>query len=85
MLTSPRAFFHHKVRSAEMVSDKRYFTQRASEEAMRAERAPSEDARQWHQELADKFNRLACEVEDFAHQPSAPPPTVARERRAALG
>jgi hypothetical protein len=52
---------------------------------MRAERASSAEARQWHQGLADKFNRLAREVEDFARQPSAPPPTVARERRAALG
>jgi hypothetical protein len=68
-----------------MVSDKRYFARRASEESMRAERASSAEARQWHQGLADKFNRLAREVEDFARQPSAPPPTVARERRAALG
>jgi hypothetical protein len=68
-----------------MVSDKRYFARRALEETMRAARAQSADARQWHQELADKFNRLAGEVEEFAQQPSAPPPSVARDRRAALG
>jgi hypothetical protein len=68
-----------------MVSNKRYFTRRASEEAMRAARAQSADARQWHQELADKFNRLAQEVDDPANQPLSAPISVHRERRAALG
>lgn len=67
-----------------MTSNKRYFEQRAAEEAMRAERAWGE-ARQWHQELADKFNRLAGEVEDVVNQPHSPPISTSRERRAALG
>ena len=65
-----------------MVSNKRYFVRRASEEAMRAARAQSADARQWHQELADKFNRLAEEVEDPA---LTAPISLHSDRRAALG
>lgn len=68
-----------------MTSDKRYFEQRAAEEAMRAQRAQGPEARQWHQELADKFNRLAGEVEDVVNQPHSPPISTSRERRAALG
>ena len=47
-----------------MTSDKRYFARRASEEAMRAARAVTADARNWHQELADKFARVAEELGD---------------------
>jgi hypothetical protein len=68
-----------------MKSDKRYFARRASEEAMRAQRAQSADARQWHQELADKFIRLAEEVSDPATHTPPPPLSITRERRAALG
>ena len=67
-----------------MTSDKRYFEQRAAEETMRAERAQGADARQWHRELADKFNRLAEEVDDVVNQSSSPPLPISRERRAAL-
>jgi hypothetical protein len=68
-----------------MVSDKRYFSRRASEEAMRAARAQSADARQWHQELADKFARLAEEVGDPGGRPLSAPISLHRERRAAMG
>jgi hypothetical protein len=44
-----------------MISNERYFTRRASEEAARAARACGADAKRWHQELADKFSRLAKE------------------------
>lgn len=44
-----------------MVSNQRYFERRAHEEASRAARACSSDARQWHEELAQKFSRLAKE------------------------
>jgi hypothetical protein len=44
-----------------MVSNQRYFERRASEEASRAARAYSQDAKLWHQELAEKFSRLAKE------------------------
>lgn len=66
-----------------MTSDKRYFETRASEEAMRAAQAESEEARQWHRDLADKFSRLASEVEDngFGRFAQSPAP----ERRAAQG
>ncbi len=42
-----------------MISNERYFARRATEEAARAVRACTEDARRWHQELADKFARQA--------------------------
>jgi hypothetical protein len=45
-----------------MVSNQRYFERRASQEAARAARAYSPDARQWHEELARKFSRLAKET-----------------------
>ncbi len=44
-----------------MVSNQRYFERRAHEEAARAIRACSADAKQWHEELARKFSRLAKE------------------------
>jgi hypothetical protein len=44
-----------------MVSNERYFTRRASEEAARAARAHGGDAKKWHLELAEKFSRLASE------------------------
>lgn len=44
-----------------MISNERYFARRASEEAARAARAHGADARRWHQELAEKFGRLAKE------------------------
>ena len=42
-----------------MVSNQRYFERRAMEEASRAARAFGESAKLWHQELAEKFGRLA--------------------------
>jgi hypothetical protein len=45
-----------------MVSNQRYFERRAHEEAARAARAWSSDAKQWHEELARKFSRLAKET-----------------------
>lgn len=42
-----------------MVSNQRYFERRAAEEASRAARAFSAGAKLWHQELAEKFSRLA--------------------------
>lgn len=71
------------MRTKKMASDKRYFETRASEEAMRAARAEGEDARQWHRELAEKFSRLAGEVEHRGFERLAQPP--APERRAAQG
>ncbi|HLL58818.1 MAG TPA: hypothetical protein VK391_02885 [Allosphingosinicella sp.] len=44
-----------------MISNERYFARRASEEANRAARAYGAEAKRWHQELAEKFNRLARE------------------------
>lgn len=44
-----------------MISNERYFTRRASEEAERANRARGAEARRWHLELADKYLRLAKE------------------------
>lgn len=44
-----------------MVSNQRYFERRASEEAARAARACGAGAKLWHQELAEKFSRLAKE------------------------
>jgi hypothetical protein len=65
-----------------MVSNKRYFSRRASEEAMRAERACTADARQWHQELADKFNRLA---DEFENQPLPRALPISASRSTAAG
>jgi hypothetical protein len=45
-----------------MHSNQRYFERRASEEAARASRAWSTDAKQWHEELARKFSKLAKEA-----------------------
>jgi hypothetical protein len=42
-----------------MVSNQRYFERRAAEEASRASRAVGAGAKLWHQELAEKFSRLA--------------------------
>jgi hypothetical protein len=42
-----------------MVSNQRYFERRASEEVSRAARALGASAKLWHQELAEKFSRLA--------------------------
>ena len=42
-----------------MVSNQRYFERRAAEEASRAARALGAGAKLWHQELADKFSKLA--------------------------
>jgi hypothetical protein len=44
-----------------MISNERYFTRRASQEAARAARAYSSDAKRWHQELAEKYSKLAKE------------------------
>lgn len=43
------------------ISNHRYFARRASEEAARAARAHGAEARRWHLELAEKYNRLARE------------------------
>jgi hypothetical protein len=43
----------------EVISNQRYFARRALEEAARASRACSPAAQHWHQELAEKFGRLA--------------------------
>jgi hypothetical protein len=42
-----------------VISNQRYFARRALEEAARANRACSPSAQLWHQELAEKFSRLA--------------------------
>lgn len=42
-----------------MISNERYFSRRASEEAARAARACGAEAKRWHLELAEKFTRLA--------------------------
>jgi hypothetical protein len=42
-----------------VISNQRYFARRAVEETARARRACSPAAQSWHQELADKFGRLA--------------------------
>lgn len=47
-----------------MISNERYFARRAVQEASRAARACSPSARQWHQELADKFRLLASGTAD---------------------
>jgi hypothetical protein len=44
-----------------MISNQRYFTRRAAEEAARAARACGSDSKRWHLELAEKFTRLAEE------------------------
>lgn len=38
-----------------MVSNDRYYARRASEELSRAARALTDEARQWHRELAETF------------------------------
>ena len=40
-----------------MVSNNRYYARRAAEELSRAARAITEEAREWHQQLADSFMR----------------------------
>lgn len=45
-----------------MISNQSYFARRALQEAARASRARSVSAQQWHQELADKFQKLAAEA-----------------------
>ncbi len=42
-----------------MISNQRYFARRAVEETARARRACSPAAQSWHQELAEKFGKLA--------------------------
>jgi hypothetical protein len=66
-----------------MLSDKRYFEQRAAEETTRAERAPGAEEKSWHLELAEKFNRLARELD----QAGPVPPTLRTDelRRSAAG
>ena len=44
-----------------MISNERYFTRRASEEAARASRACGAEAKRWHLELAEKYTKLANE------------------------
>jgi hypothetical protein len=66
-----------------MISDKRYFEQRAAEETMRAERALGTDEKSWHLELAGKFNRLAQEVDEISDTP--PPVRTDELRRSAAG
>jgi len=46
-----------------MISNERYFTRRAAEEAARAARAAGDESKRWHLELAEKFSRLAKEPE----------------------
>jgi hypothetical protein len=50
-----------------MISNQSYFARRALQEAARAARAHSPAAKQWHQELAEKFSRMADEC-----RPDAP-------------
>ena len=66
-----------------MLSDRRYFEQRAAEEAIRAERAPGSEEKSWHLELSEKFNRLARELD----QPDTLSPTLRTDelRRSAAG
>jgi hypothetical protein len=47
-----------------MISNQSYFARRALQEAARASRARSLTAQQWHQELADKFARMASEARE---------------------
>jgi hypothetical protein len=68
-----------------MVSDKCYFERRAAEESARAAGAESVEAKQWHRALADKFTRLASEVEDPTFEQVVQPLSTRRERRAAHG
>ena len=42
-----------------MVSNQRYYAQRAAQESMRAQRALCPDARAWHQQLADNYRQRA--------------------------
>lgn len=42
-----------------MVSNQRYYSRRAAEERMAAARAISDEARQWHQKLAESFSQRA--------------------------
>jgi hypothetical protein len=51
----------YQLAEVKMISNERYFAKRASEEANRAARAYGAEAKRWHQELAEKFNRLARE------------------------
>jgi hypothetical protein len=53
-----------------MLSDKRYFERRAAEEARRAAQATGTEAKSWHLELAEKFNRLARELEEASDAPA---------------
>lgn len=48
-----------------MIKNESYFARRALQETARAARAHSMSARQWHQELAEKFSRLAAESRDY--------------------
>lgn len=45
-----------------MVSNQRYYAQRAAQESMRARAALSPDARAWHQQLADTYRQRAAGV-----------------------
>lgn len=45
-----------------MISNESYFARRALQEAARAARAQSPSARQWHRELAEKFERQAADI-----------------------
>jgi hypothetical protein len=56
------------LRGRTVISNQRYFERRASEEAARAARAMSADAKLWHRELAEKFSRLA--KDDLPPQPA---------------
>jgi hypothetical protein len=60
-LCSPKRLTLHICRkwSLKMISNEHYFTRRAFEEASRAARTSNADAKRWHQELAEKFSRLA--------------------------
>lgn len=52
-----------------MVSNQRYYAQRAAQEASRAARAISPEARTWHTHLAESFRQRAtggCAVEASA-------------------
>ena len=42
-----------------MVSNRRFYARRASEELARAARALTSEAREWHQQLAESFAKRA--------------------------
>lgn len=55
-----------------MESNARYYSRRAVEERMAAQRAVTDTARVWHAKLAEDFAQRAsaCQAEDFAQRTS---------------